>query len=95
MATQFVVPMPPWLAIIIIGVVLWLGATLSINSVEELLVLGLVWVVCPASGHYYYMFLRKKRPLTSQARQEALSFLNDHAPGDVPKEQRVTVFDLV
>jgi hypothetical protein len=96
---QIVLPVPLWLGLLILASMLWLGATLRIKEWEELLALSLVWVVVPALGHYYRMFLRekltKKLPNTAQGRREALAFLNVHAPPDLPEERHVTLFDLI
>jgi F0F1-type ATP synthase delta subunit len=77
---QITVPVPLWLGLLILAGMLWLGVILSIRDLQELLALSLVWVVMPALGHYYRMFLREKLPYTAQARRKALAFLQAHAP---------------
>jgi hypothetical protein len=77
---QIVVPVPLWLGLLILAGMLWLGATLSIRDLQELLALSLVWVVVPALGHSYYMFLREELPYTARARRKAVDFLQAHAP---------------
>jgi len=92
---QIVLPVPLWLGLLILAGMLWLGATLRIKDLEELLALSLVWVVMPALAHYYYMFLRVNLPCTMQARRKAFTFLQTHAPPDLPPERHVTLDDLI
>lgn len=88
-------PVPLWLGLLILAGMLWLGATLSVKELEELLALSLVWVIVPALGYSYYMFLRVKMPCTMRARREALAFLQVHAPPDLPEERCVKLSDLI
>lgn len=94
---QTVPSVPLWLGLSILAGMLWLGATLRIKDVEELLALSLVWVVVPALYYYYRMLLRSTElPSTFRGRREALKFLQAHAPRDLPEERRVTSpYDLV
>lgn len=73
-------PVPLWLCLLMLAGMVWLGVTLSISNLKELLALSLVWVVVPALGHSYYMFLRKELPYTARGRRKALDFLQAHVP---------------
>lgn len=92
---QMLLPIPLWPRLLILIGMLWLGVSLTIKDVEELLALSLVWVVVPALWYYYYMFLRVKLPYTAWARRKALVFLQAHAPPDLPPERHVTLSDVV
>jgi hypothetical protein len=88
---QTMLPVPLWLGLLILTGMLWLGATLSIKDLEELLALSLVWVVVPALFYCYRMLLRStKLPSTFWGRRKAVDFLRAHAPPELPEELHVT-----
>ena len=93
---EMLLPIPLWLTLLFFAGMLLLGATLRIKDWKELAVLSFLWLVGPASWHYYYMFVRAKLPRTLRARRVALEFLKAHAPPDLPVERQVkSVFDLL